>query len=200
MSLMSSILFFHIINYFCISYNFNISSKRLRVSCLQTLFLLCITHLKNAKHILYTERDGQSEGKVRLMARLSAIAVCFLQQHNSLLFKIIFVHLKLNNFHRKPFNFSFINSVWAGKNIKQKIFPWELQGDTENIQAWLEQSAKMVWSPGLWKHSVLGSTYAITNSISEGSALNSVRAICIFNPFLFLKLDSVKMKHTSGFL
>lgn len=164
MSLMSSTLFFHIINHFCISYNFNISSKRLIVSCLQMLFLLCIIHLKNVKHVLYTERYGHREGKVRLMARLPAIAVCFLQQHNSLLFKIIFVHLKLNNFHRMLFNFSFINSVWAGKNTKQRIFPWELQclilpsRDTENIQAWLEQSAKMVWSPRFWKHSVLGST------------------------------------------
>lgn len=139
MSLMSSILFFHIINYFCISYNFNISSKRLRVSCLQTLFLLCIIHLKNAKHVLYTERDGQSEGKVRLMARLSAIAVCFLQQHNSLLFKIIFVHLKLNNFHRKLFNFSFINSVWAGKKYQTKNFPLGAPG-------------------GHWKHSGLAGT------------------------------------------
>lgn len=30
------------------------------------------------KHVLYTERHGQSEGKVRLMARNPAIAVCSL--------------------------------------------------------------------------------------------------------------------------
>lgn len=111
MSLTSSILFFHIINHFCISYNFNISSKRLTVSCLQMSFLLCIIHSKNVKHVLYTERYGHREGKARLMARLPAIAVCFLQQHNSLLFKIIFVHMKLSSFHRKLVSFSFINGV-----------------------------------------------------------------------------------------
>lgn len=96
MSLMFSALFFHVRSHFYIATTLNLSFKRGGASCLQTLFLLCISHLNNVKHILYTERDGHSEGKVRPTARNPAIAVCFVKPLYSALFHTILFHFKQN--------------------------------------------------------------------------------------------------------
>jgi len=106
---------------------------------------------------------------VTLMTRNLAIAVCFLEQHNSPLFQNILFHFKRNNFHRKPFNFSFINNVRAGKKkYHMKDFLSCASGPNPAVKEDWKHSGlagtescltKPAGSPGLWKYSALGSIW-----------------------------------------
>lgn len=117
MNLMFSALFFHIRSHFCICHNFQPFLQKTESFLFADIISALYNPLEECE-ARFVHRKGWAEwGKGKTYGQKSC---------NSCLFPRFSFARHLTIFMGN--HFSFINIVWAGKNIKWNIFPWDLQG------------------------------------------------------------------------
>lgn len=130
-------LFFHIRSHFYICHNFQPFLQQTG----SFLFADIISALYNPfeeceARFVHIKRWAQwREGKT------------YSQESCDSLFQIILLHFKQNNFHGKPFNFSFINNISAEKKYQMKNFPLCASGSNPAFKEDWKHSASLEQSP-----------------------------------------------------